>query len=104
MSDTDTGLVHKVQTADGNIKRVAGFTDKEATRQLAAKLEREVEMEAVGIRDPYKAHRQRPLDIHLADYEKNSEDHVLTTEHETLSMDAAFGSSLIFRRQRSNHS
>ncbi len=75
----------KYRTAGGIVKSVAGFRDKEATRQRAAELEREVEMEAVGIRDVFKEHRQRPLSKHLDDYERflhdkgRSKNHVNTT-------------------------
>jgi integrase len=57
--------------ADGIVQRVPGFTDKEATRQLAAELERKVAHRQAGLVDPYEDHRGRPLDDHLADYERH---------------------------------
>jgi len=54
---------------DGIRKRVKGFKDKTATAQLAAKLEKESELEQAGIIDRFKEHRQRPLAEHLRDFE-----------------------------------
>lgn len=46
-----------------------GYTDKEATRQLAARLQREASFEhGAGVVDPFKEHRKRPLSAHLEDY------------------------------------
>ncbi|MHC4888699.1 MAG: hypothetical protein ACYTEO_04450, partial [Planctomycetota bacterium] len=44
------------KTADGTRKRVKAFKDKQATVQLAANLEREVELELTAIVDKYKEH------------------------------------------------
>ena len=54
--------------ADGIRCRVRGYKDKTATAQLAAKLEKESELEQSGVIDRYKQHRIRPLSEHLADY------------------------------------
>jgi len=56
------------KTSDGTRKRVKGFKDKAATSQLAAKLEREVELVKVGIVDKYAEHRKRLLLDHLRDF------------------------------------
>jgi len=56
------------KTADGPYKRVRGFKDKVATAQLAAKLEKEAELAAVGLVDKFKEHRRRPLPEHLEDF------------------------------------
>ena len=66
------------KTADGTRKRVKAFKDKQATQQLAAKLEREVELAQAGIVDKYKEHRKRPLVEHLEDFRKSLGD---TTKH-----------------------
>src|SRR3954453_4304439 len=72
----------KYRDADGIVRRVPGFTDKEATRQLASKLERGTELARVGIFDPFEAHRKRPLSEHLVEFEShlrdkgNGENHV----------------------------
>ena len=39
----------KYRDAGGVVKRVPGYTDKEATRQLAAQLERQAAQEASGM-------------------------------------------------------
>jgi integrase len=57
--------------ADGIRKRVKGFKDKTATAQLAARLEKEAELEDSGIVDKYKEHRKRPLAEHLEDFQKS---------------------------------
>jgi integrase len=54
--------------ASGRIKRVKGYTDKGATKQLAAKLEQQQARGEQMMVDPYKAHRHRPLDEHFAEY------------------------------------
>jgi len=66
------------KAADRTRKRVKGFKDKQATAQLAAKLERESEFAQAGIVDKYKKHRLRPLSEHLEDFRKALGD---TTKH-----------------------
>jgi len=56
------------KTAEGTRKRVKAFKDKQATQQLAAKLEREAEQAQIGIIDRYKEHRKKPLVEHLSDF------------------------------------
>ena len=60
-----------VQYTDTNGKRqrVAGYTDKAATRQLAARLEREVSHKSEGLIDKYAEYLVRPLTEHVSDWE-----------------------------------
>jgi len=57
--------------SDGIRRRVKAYTDKDATRQMAARLEKEKGLEREGIIDPYKAHRKRPLAEHLKDFKQS---------------------------------
>jgi site-specific recombinase XerD len=61
----------KYRDADGIVRRVPGFTDKSATQQHAASLEREAELGRAGVRDPHKEHRKRSLADHLSDFERH---------------------------------
>ena len=54
--------------ADGRRRYEAGYTDKEATRQLLAKREREAARQEVGLHDPYKEHRRTLLTKHVEEY------------------------------------
>lgn len=71
--------------ANGEQKRVPGYTDKGATEQLAARLEREASRDAEGLGDPCRKHRKRPLSEHLDDYalvltgKGDTQDHVKLT-------------------------
>ncbi len=58
----------KYVDADGIERRVAGFKDKAATQQYAAKLEKEAALAKAGVVDRYKQHRKKPLKEHLKDY------------------------------------
>src|SRR4051812_17770319 len=51
----------------GIVRRVPGYPDKEATRQLAATLERNAARELVGLSDPFEEHRKRPIAEHIED-------------------------------------
>ncbi len=53
---------------DGGEKRIKGYTDKSASLQLGAKMERDKAQGEQGLIDPYKAHRNRSLTEHVADY------------------------------------
>lgn len=72
----------KFRDFDGKVKRVPGFTDRAATLQMAAKLEREASFKKAGVFDPYEEHRKRPLLEHLDAYKQfmeakgNSDKHV----------------------------
>ncbi len=59
---------------DGIKRRVPGFTDKRATEQLAAKLEREASHRSVGLIDRYAEHRKQALAEHVTEYEKHQRD------------------------------
>ncbi len=56
---------------DGIVRRVPGFTDKKATEQGAAKLEREAARRETGLIDRHAEWRKRPLAEHVADWEKS---------------------------------
>ena len=53
----------------GNWQRVPGYTDKEATVQLAAELERKVERRVAGLTNPFEDAEKRPLIEHLQDFQ-----------------------------------
>lgn len=53
---------------NGRSKLVKGYTDKGASEQLAAKLERAKAQGEEGLIDPYKIHRKRHLSEHIADW------------------------------------
>jgi integrase len=57
------------RNADDVLRRVKGFKDKTATRQLADQLEREAALAKVGIVDKYKEHRTRRLDEHALEFQ-----------------------------------
>ncbi len=59
------------RTAEDTVCRVAGHSDKKATEQLAARLDREVAQKREGIIDRYAEHRKKPLSRHLDDYEEH---------------------------------
>ncbi len=73
------------KAADGTRKRVKAFKDKQATAQLAAKLEKESELAQAGIVDRFKEHRLTPLSEHLNDFRKSLGD---TTKHARLTENA----------------
>jgi integrase len=54
--------------AAGRIKRVKGYADKGATKQLAAKLERNLARGEQGLIDPHREQKARPLSEHLTDW------------------------------------
>src|SRR4051794_27184300 len=53
---------------NGRPKLFKGYTDKAATEQCAAKLERAKAQGAEGLIDPYKPHRKRRLSDHVSDW------------------------------------
>ncbi|MCL2647165.1 MAG: site-specific integrase [Phycisphaerales bacterium] len=53
---------------DGKPQFVKGYTDRQASEQLGAKLERAKAHGEQGLIDPYKDHRARPLAEHIDDY------------------------------------
>jgi len=54
--------------ADGITRRVPGYTDKRATEQRAAELERIAAYKDVGLIDQHAEHRKRPLTEHLDEW------------------------------------
>ena len=54
---------------EGKLKTIPGFTDKTATQQLGAKLEREAEMIRAGFLEPTVVFQHVTLDQHLASFE-----------------------------------
>ena len=87
--------------AQGVTKRVPGYSDKRATEQLAAQLEREAARGEVGLIDTKAPHRKKPLKEHLADYrlslETKDDDpkHLQQTERAILKILDAAGASVI---------
>jgi len=61
----------KYRDADGIELRVKGYPDKEATRQMAARLEKESALAQEGVVDRYKEHRARRLSDHLEDFQQS---------------------------------
>jgi integrase len=59
----------KYRDAEGLVRRVRGYTDKEATKQLAARLERDAARRQEGMIAPHAEHCRRPLAEHLTDWE-----------------------------------
>ncbi len=53
---------------DGKARLFKGYTDKGASEQLGAKLDRDKARGERGLIDPYKAHRKRHLSEHVADW------------------------------------
>src|SRR5688572_5420013 len=53
---------------NGKPKAVKGFTDRAASEQLGARMERAKARGEVGMVDVYKSHRGRPLVQHVADW------------------------------------
>jgi integrase len=60
----------KYRDADGIERRVKGYLDKEATKQMAARLEKETALASEGVVDRYKDHRLRPLREHSEDFRR----------------------------------
>ena len=79
----------KYRDADGIERRVRGYPDKEATRQLAARMEEEAALADEGIVDRYKGHRLRPLTEHLEDSRNSLLAKGHTTKHAELTYSRA---------------
>ncbi len=60
----------KYRDADGIVRRVPGYADREATKQLAARLERDAARRQEGMIDPCVEQQRRPLAEHLDDYRR----------------------------------
>jgi len=76
----------KYRDADGIVRRLPGFTDKSATLQHAAHLEREAALGRTGARDPFLLSAGRPLSDHLNDFEKHLTAKGGTADHVELVM------------------
>ena len=61
----------KYRDADGIVRCVPGYTDKEATKQLEARLVKEAALANEGVVDRYKSHRTRPLKEHLEEFRQS---------------------------------
>src|SRR4051812_23871329 len=62
-------LFYTVQiVVNGKPKLVKGYTDRQASEQLGAKLERAKAQGEEGLHDAYKPHRSRRLSEHVADW------------------------------------
>lgn len=55
---------------NGKTRRVPGYTDKRATEQLGARLEREAAQRAEGLLGPADGHARRPLSEHVEDFRR----------------------------------
>ncbi len=60
----------KYRDAGGIVRCVPGYADKEATKQLEARLEKEAALANEGVVDRFKDHRMRPLGEHLEDFRR----------------------------------
>ncbi len=56
---------------DGRIRRAQGFTDRKATEQKAAMLERRAARRASGLLDPLEEHARVPLASHAEDWKQS---------------------------------
>lgn len=56
------------RTDSGKRRRKVAYSDKAASRQKLAELERNLARGEAGLVDQFAAHRRRPIDDHLADY------------------------------------
>ena len=74
----------KYRDANGIVRKVKGFTDKTATRQRAAELERHTELGKAGLVNPYEVHGKTPLTEHLAAFRRHLESKGNTSKHSTL--------------------
>ena len=83
--DESTNWYIQYKDANGIHQRVPGYTDKESTLQLAAKLERKAEQIQSGLADPHEEGKLKLLKDHLEDFKAslkskaNSEKHVKQT-------------------------
>ncbi len=59
------------KTTEGTRKRIKAFKDKQATTQLAAKLEKEAELAEAGVIDHFKKYRKTPLLQHAEDFKSS---------------------------------
>ena len=67
--------------SEGAWKRVAGYTDKEATAQLAANLERSAERQESGLADTFKKGKEKSLKAHVDGFRQYLEAKSNTPKH-----------------------
>jgi len=67
--------------AGGVRRRVPLCADKVAARQMLAALEREAELGRAGVTDKFAAHRNRPIEEHVADYEMRLKNAGVSAKH-----------------------
>ena len=58
----------RLTDADGIKRTIPLFTDKMASQQRAAQVQKEIELAKAGVVDRYKEHRRKPLKEHLSDF------------------------------------
>ena len=76
----------ELRGSDGIRRRIPGYTDKQATQQLASDLERQAAREQAGLVDRFLEHRKRPLSGHVDDWHKTLLDKGATPEYAKLSL------------------
>lgn len=58
----------QLRHADGRVEQRLAYTDRAASQQLAARLQREAERREVGLHDKFGEARRTPLQQHVADF------------------------------------
>ncbi|MCA9196013.1 MAG: tyrosine-type recombinase/integrase [Planctomycetales bacterium] len=71
----------KFKDRNGVWQRVPGYTDKMATSQLASELERKQQQIQSGLTDPHESGKLRPLEEHLAEFQRFLGDKENSTKH-----------------------
>jgi hypothetical protein len=63
----------RLTDADGIKRTIPLFTDRTASEQQAAQLQKGIELAKAGVVDRYKEHRTRPLVEHLEDFRQQGQ-------------------------------
>ena len=77
----------RLTDADGIKRTIPLFTDKTASEQQAAQLQKEIELAKAGVVNPYTEQRKKPLSDHLKDFKQflldkgNTKDHARLTHN-----------------------
>ncbi len=71
----------KYKDGDKIERRVKGYSDKEATRQKAAQLERQADRRASGLKDAFTDHLTQPVSEHIADFRLQMESKGRSARH-----------------------
>lgn len=58
----------QLRHADGRVEQKLAYTDRAASQQLAARMQREAERKEVGLHDKFSEARRTPLQRHVADF------------------------------------